>query len=285
LGVSHVAFLGLGSMGAPMARRLLDAGHALHVWNRTPGQDDELIARGAHRAATPAVAARDAEVAITMLADPPALDQVLFGSDGASQAMAPGATLVEMSTVGPAVIRAAAEQLHPVTVLDAPVLGSVPHAEAGTLTILVGGERAAFDRWSDLLEAMGTVRHVGPSGAGATIKLANNASFMSTLVCLGEVLALTDRSGLDPEVVLDAIGMGPLASFVERVRDKVTGQVKRVDFRLALARKDLAIALEEGEGCGLRLTLAQAAAERCDEAIAAGRQDQDNTAVVAEIRS
>ncbi|HET7929737.1 MAG TPA: NAD(P)-dependent oxidoreductase [Actinomycetota bacterium] len=283
--MSHVAFLGLGSMGAPMAGRLLDAGHALHVWNRTPGRDDELVARGAQRAATPAVAARDAEVAITMVADPPALDQVLFGSDGVSETMAPGATLIDMSTVGPTAIRAAAERLHPLAVLDAPVLGSVPHAEAGTLTILVGGEREVFDRCTDLLAAMGTVHYVGPSGAGATIKLANNATFMSTLVCLGEVLALTDRAGFDPEVVLDAIGMGPLASFVDRVRDKVTGRLKRVEFRLALARKDIAIALEEAEGCGLRLTLAQAAAEWCDEAIAAGRQDQDNTAVVAEIRS
>jgi 3-hydroxyisobutyrate dehydrogenase-like beta-hydroxyacid dehydrogenase len=268
-----------------MARRLVDAGHVLHVWNRTPGRDDKLIARGARRAATPAVAARDAEVAITMLADPPALDEVLFGSDGVSETMAPGATLIDMSTVGPTAIRAAAERLHPVAVLDAPVLGSVPHAEAGTLTILVGGEREVLDRCADLLAAMGTVHHVGPSGAGATIKLANNASVMSTLVCLGEVLALTDRAGFDPEVVLEAIGRGPLASFVDRVCDKVTGRLDRVDFRLALARKDLALALEQGEDLGLRLTLARAAAERCDEAIGAGRQDQDNTAVVAEIRS
>jgi 3-hydroxyisobutyrate dehydrogenase-like beta-hydroxyacid dehydrogenase len=283
--VSRVAFLGLGAMGAPMARRLLDSGHELYVWNRTPGRDAELIARGAHPAAIPAQAALDAEVAITMLADPPALDQVLFGAEGISETIAPGATLIDMSTVGPTAIRDAAERLHPVEVLDAPVLGSVPHAEAGTLTILVGGERKVFDRWAELLAMMGTVHHVGPTGAGATIKLANNASFMSALVCLGEVLALTDRAGLDPEAVLDAIGMGPLASFVDRVRDKVTGRVSRVDFRLALARKDLALALEEGQAAGLRLTLPRAAAARCDEAIAAGREDQDNTAVVTEIRS
>jgi 3-hydroxyisobutyrate dehydrogenase len=220
-----------------------------------------------------------------MLADPPALDQVLFGADGVSEALDPNATLIDMSTVGPTAIHDVAERLHPVAVLDAPVLGSVPHAEAGTLTILVGGQREVVDRWADLLAAMGTVYHVGPSGAGATIKLANNASFMSALVCLGEVLALTDRAGLDPEVVLDAIARGPLASFVDRVRDKVTGRVSRVDFRLALARKDLALALAEGEAAGLRLSLPGAAAERCDEAITAGRGDQDNTAVIAEIRS
>jgi len=281
----RVAFLGLGAMGAPMARRLVDAGHDLRVWNRTPGRDGGLIAAGAHCARTPAEAARDAEIVITMLADPPALEQVLFGPDGVSETIAPGSILIDMSTVGPTAIHVAADRLPEVAVLDAPVLGSVPHAEAGTLAILVGGEREVLDRCAELLDAMGTVRHVGPSGAGATVKLANNAAGMSTMACLGEVLALTDRTGLDPEVVLDALAMGPLGSFVDRWRGKVTGQESRVDFTLALARKDLALALHEGERLGLRLTVPQAAAARCDEAIAAGRASEDNTAVVAEIRS
>jgi 3-hydroxyisobutyrate dehydrogenase-like beta-hydroxyacid dehydrogenase len=99
--MKRVAFLGLGAMGAPMAGRLLDAGHDLQVWNRTPGRDDGLIARGARRAATPAEAASGAEVVITMLADPPALEQVLFGPDGVSETIAPGSILIDMSTVGP----------------------------------------------------------------------------------------------------------------------------------------------------------------------------------------
>lgn len=283
--MSLIAFLGLGAMGVPMAGRLVDAGHDLRVWNRTPGRDEELVARGAGRAATPAEAARGAEIVITMLADSPALEQVLFGTDGVSQTIEPTATLVDMSTVGPTAVRAAAVRLHPVGVLDAPVLGSVPHAQAGNLVILVGGERPVLDRCAEVLATMGTVRHLGPPGAGAIVKVANNAAGMSTMVCLGEVLALTDRAGLDPEVVLDAIGMGPLASFVERWQDKLTGGVSRVDFRLTLARKDLALALEEGDAAGVRLTVTEAAAARCDEAIAAGRADEDNTAVVAEIRS
>lgn len=283
--MSRVAFLGLGAMGVPMAGRLIDAGHDLRVWNRTPGRDEGLIARGAHRATTPAEAARGAEVVITMLADPPALEQVLFGPDGVSETIASGSSLIDMSTVGPTAIRAAAARLHPVAVLDAPVLGSVPHAQAGTLAILVGGKREVLDRCAEVLDALGTVRHVGPPGAGAMVKLANNAAGMSTMVCLGEVLALTDRAGLDPEAVLDAIGMGPLGSFVDRWRDKLTSRVSRVDFALALARKDLALALDEARRAGIRLTLPQAAAARCDEAIAAGRANEDNTAVVAEIRS
>jgi 3-hydroxyisobutyrate dehydrogenase len=281
----RVAFLGLGAMGAPMARRLVDAGHDLRVWNRTPGRDEGLVAAGAHRAVTPAGAVRDAEVVITMLADPPALEQVLFGPGGVAETIEPGSILIDMSTVGPTAIRDVVDRMPAVAVLDAPVLGSVPHAEAGTLAILVGGDREILDRCADLLSAMGTVRYVGPSGSGATVKLANNASVMSTMACLGEVLALTDRAGLDPEVVLDALAMGPLGSFVERWRDKLTGRVNRVDFSLSLARKDLALALEEGDVLGLRLTVAEAAVARCDEAIAAGRGSEDNTAVVAEIRS
>lgn len=283
--MTRVAFLGLGAMGAPMAGRLLEAGHDLRAWNRTPGRDEDLVARGAGRAATPAQAADGAEVVITMLADPPALDEVLFGADSVSETIPRGSVLIDMSTVGPTPVRTAADRLDPVAVLDAPVLGSVPHAMAGTLTILVGGDPEVVERCTELLEAMGTVLHVGPAGAGAMVKLANNAAGMSTMACLGEVLALTDRGGLDPEIVLDALAMGPLGSFVDRWRDKVTDRVDRVDFRLTLARKDLALALDEGSRLGLRLTLPEAAAARCDEAIAAGRGSQDNTAVVTEIRS
>ena len=114
-----------------MAGRLLEAGHSLRVWNRTPGRDEALVAAGASRAATPAEAAQGAAVVITMVADPAALEQVLFGPDGAAETIAPDATLIDMSTVGPTAIRAAAEKLAPVAVLDAPVLGSVPHAQGG----------------------------------------------------------------------------------------------------------------------------------------------------------
>ena len=132
---------------------------------------------------------------------------------------------------------------------------------------------------------LGTLLLVGPSGAGATLKLANNAAVMSALVGLGEVLALTDRAGIDPETVLDAMARGPLGSLVERWRDKITGRIDHVDFRLALARKDLGLALDEAGHAGLRLAVPEAATERVDEAIAAGRGEADNTAVVAVVRS
>jgi 3-hydroxyisobutyrate dehydrogenase/2-hydroxy-3-oxopropionate reductase len=270
-------------MGAPMAGRLLDAGHDLAVWNRTPARADALVARGAAAAATPAEAVADAEIVVTMVADPQALREVV---DGIAGSIEPDAVFVEMSTVGPTAIRSVAERLRPVRVLDAPVLGSVPQAEAGSLTILVGGDRDPLARCTDVLEAMGRIVHVGPAGAGATVKLANNAAGMSALVALGEVLSFTDRAGLDPEAVLDAIGMGPLASFVERWRPVVTGSTGgRVDFRLVLARKDLALAADEAQELGVRLRMVREAIAACDEAIAAGLGDEDNTAVARHVRS
>ena len=282
---TRVAFLGLGRMGLPMAARLLDSGHELRVWNRTPGKADELVARGATSEGSAAEAARNAEVVITMLADPPALEEVVFGPDGIADAIDRDAVLVDMSTVGPTAIRSVAERMHPVRVVDAPVLGSVPHAEAGTLSILVGADADSFARCREVLEAMGTVQHLGPPGAGATAKLASNAAVMSTIVSLGEALSLTDRLGANPETVLDAIGSGPLASFVERFRGKLTGDPGRVDFRLALARKDLALAVDEARALGLDLTHLRAAIARCDEAIAAGLGDDDNVAVTRHLRS
>lgn len=282
--MTHVAFLGLGTMGLPMAGRLLDAGHDLRAWNRTPGPADKLATRGATAARTAADAARDAEVVITMLADPRALDDVVFGDDGIASSIGPDAVLIDMSTVGPTVVRTVAERLRPVSVLDAPVFGSVPQAEVGSLVILVGGDEEVLDRCSDVLEGMGRVVHVGPPGAGATVKLANNAAGMSALAALGEVLSLTDRAGLDPNVVLDALAMGPLASFVDRWRDSLTNQPGRVDFRLVLARKDLALALDESQELGLHLQLLRTAIARYDEAVAAGLGDEDITAVIRYLR-
>lgn len=282
--MTRIAFLGLGAMGRPMAARLLDAGHELRVWNRTPGKDAELVAGGAVRAATPAEAVSDAEVAITMLADPAALEAVLFGPDGLASTIRQDATLIDMSTVGPGPIRSAAERLAPVAVLDAPVLGSVPAAEAGSLSILVGGDRDVATRAEPVLRAVGTPMHVGPSGAGALLKLVTNAASISTLVTLGELLALTDRAGLDPGIVLDGLGTGPLASLVERWRERLEGRYEQPDFRLALARKDLGLVRGEAEASGLELSVPALAAARLDAAIESGLGDRDFGAIVEFLR-
>ncbi|MCI0633656.1 MAG: NAD(P)-dependent oxidoreductase [Actinobacteria bacterium] len=282
--MTTVAFLGLGSMGAPMAARLLEAGHDLRVWNRTPGRDEALVSSGAQRAATPADGVRDAQVAITMLADPAALEEVLFGPDGVASATSPTATLIDMSTVGPEPIRSVVARLAPTAVLDAPVLGSVPSAESGRLTILAGGDRAVFERHAELLAVLGSPVHVGPSGVGAALKLVANAATISTLVAVGELLALTDRTGLDQAVVLDGLHLGPLASFIERWRERLEDRYDRPDFRLELARKDLALVLAEAERAGVALTMVETAAARSDEALAAGLGPHDFGAVAGFLR-
>jgi 3-hydroxyisobutyrate dehydrogenase-like beta-hydroxyacid dehydrogenase len=281
--MTAVAVLGLGAMGRAIAQRLLEAGHDLTVWNRTPGRDEELVSAGATRADTPADAVRGAEVVVTMLTDPPALETVLFGPDGAASALPETATLIEMSTVGPTAIASAAERLS-APVLDAPVLGSVPSAEAGRLVILVGGDREVFDRYRELLSLLGTPMHLGPSGSGAWLKLVNNAASIATLVALGELLALTDHAGLATDTVLASLEAGPLASLVERWRPRLMGEDQSSYFRLALARKDLAIVFDEAEREGTELTVAETAAARCDDAIEAGLGDEDFGAIVPFLR-
>ena len=282
--MTAVAVLGLGAMGRAIGARLLDDGHDVSVWNRTPGKDDDLVASGARRAETAAGAVRDVDVVITMVTDPPALEAVLFGPDGAASAIPPEATLIDMSTVGPTEIASVVERLAPVAVLDAPVLGSVPSVEGGTLVILVGGERAVFERRSELLSLLGTPIYVGPSGSGAWLKLVNNAAGTAALVAVGELLGLTDRAEIDLDVALDSLAAGPLASLIERWRPRLTGEDHASYFRLALARKDLALAFDEAERAGTELTVAEAAAARCDEAIGDGLGDEDFGAIVPFLR-
>jgi 3-hydroxyisobutyrate dehydrogenase len=282
--VSAIAVLGLGAMGAAIAAKLRAEGHDLTVWNRTSGRDEELVAGGARRAGTPAEAVEDAEVVITVLTDPPALERVLFGPDGAGHAMAPDATLIDMSTVGPTAIGTVIDRVAPVDVIDAPVLGSVPSVETGSLVILVGGDREVFDRHAGLLGVLGTAMYVGPSGSGAWLKLVNNAASIATLVALGELLAVTDRAGLEAATVLDSLEAGPLASLIVRWRPRLLEQDTSSNFRLALARKDLEIAFEEAARLDRRLTVDETAAARSDEAIEAGLGDEDFGAVVGFLR-
>jgi 3-hydroxyisobutyrate dehydrogenase len=150
--------------------------------------------------------------------------------------------------------------------------------------ILVGGDRAVFDRHNELLSLLGTPIYVGPSGSGAWLKLVNNAAGTAALVAVGELLALTDRAAIDPDVALDSLAAGPLASLIERWRPRLTGEDHASYFRLALARKDLELALDEAERHGIELTVARAAADRGDEAIQAGLGDEDFGAVVPFLR-
>ncbi|MBM0255597.1 NAD(P)-binding domain-containing protein [Micromonospora sp. 4G55] len=195
--MATVAVIGLGGMGSRMAGRLLDAGHDLVVWNRTPQRASDLVARGAVAAGSPAEAARRADLVITMLSGPAALQEVVEGPQGVAAGSTASTTLAEMSTVGPPAVRRLAAMLPDgVGLLDAPVLGSVSEAESGSLRIFVGGPEQLAQQWMPLLGALGSPMHVGPLGAGAAAKLVANSTLFGVLAVLGEALALADGLGL-----------------------------------------------------------------------------------------
>jgi 3-hydroxyisobutyrate dehydrogenase-like beta-hydroxyacid dehydrogenase len=283
--MATLAFCGLGVMGLPMATRLAAAGHRVRVWNRTPGRDGAALAAGAVAAATPAEAARDAECAITMLAGPDSLEEVVLGTDGLAAGLPAGAALIDMSTVGPEAIRSLRERLAGrVAVLDAPVTGSAPHAASGTLRIMVGATAEEFARWRGVLAAMGEPVHVGPPGSGAAVKLVVNSATAALTAMLAEALALADALGVDQGVALDALGASPMGIIVERTREKVESGSYPPAFKLALAAKDLGLAVGLAAEHGLELRLAEAARSRLQAADGAGLGELDFSAVVAHLR-
>jgi 3-hydroxyisobutyrate dehydrogenase-like beta-hydroxyacid dehydrogenase len=282
--MAKLAFLGLGQMGGPMAGRLLDAGHDLAVWNRTAWKADPLVARGARRSDSPAQAADGAEGVFTMLADPEALQEVVTGSAGAATAMGDEATLIDMSTVGPETARALAERLPSgVSMLDAPVLGSVPQAEDGSLKVFVGGPQELFDRWRTVLAALGSPMRLGPLGAGASMKLVVNSTLGALMTGLGEALALADALGLDQERTLDVLADSQIGVTARSKRQRIEDGRYPPNFRLALAAKDLRLVSEAADRAGIDLRLAPAARSWLEEA-AANSADLDYSAVVAHIR-
>jgi 3-hydroxyisobutyrate dehydrogenase-like beta-hydroxyacid dehydrogenase len=281
--MAKIAFCGLGLMGGAMAARLVQAGHAVTVWNRTPGKAQALEERGAARAETPAEAVSGAEAAITMLADPDALEAVVFADHGLAEGMADGSTLIDMSTVGPDAVRHLRERLHRgITLIDAPVLGSAPQAESGELQVFAGGPAEEVDRWRPVLEALGTVLHVGPLGAGAAMKLVTNSTLGALMTALGEALALADALGLDERMVLDVLARSPIGVTVNRKREAIESGAYPPSFKLSLARKDLALVAQAAKGLDLRV--APASGSWLEAADAARLGELDYSAVVAHIR-
>jgi len=249
--VARVAVVGLGAMGSRIARRLLDAGHELTVWNRTREKAEAL---GAPVAASPAEAAARSEAVITMVADPHALMEVTEGPDGVAAGAGEDTTVIEMSTVGPAAIERLAAVLDG-ALLDAPVLGSLSEAESGTLSIFVGGDEAVFKAQRGLLEVLGKPLYVGPSGSGAAAKLVANSTLLTVIGAVGEAVALADALGLSREAAFGVLGRTALADQAERRRPALESGEFPPRFPLRLARKDADLIAE----LGLDLRLVEAA--------------------------
>jgi 3-hydroxyisobutyrate dehydrogenase-like beta-hydroxyacid dehydrogenase len=280
--MSTVAVLGLGAMGSRVARRLLDAGHELVVWNRTPEKAAGLVEAGAIAVATPADAAGRAEAVITMVAGPAALRDVTEGDAGVAAGLDGGPTVIEMSTVGPDAVRRLGSVLgERAGLLDAPVLGSRAEAEAGTLEIFVGGPADLVERWTPLLSALGSPLHVGPLGSGAAAKLVANTTLVGTIGVLGEALALADGLGLAREKAFEVLAATPLGAQAERRRAAIEAGDYPPRFALYLARKDAELVVAAAREAGVDLRLTEAARTWLAASEEAGWGDRDYSAVLA----
>jgi 3-hydroxyisobutyrate dehydrogenase-like beta-hydroxyacid dehydrogenase len=282
--ISKIAFLGLGQMGTPMAARLLQAGHRVTVWDRTPERATLLVERGAVATASPAEAAAGVDVAITMLATPDALEEVVFGDEGLAFGLGLGQIFIDMSTVGPRTVgEVRARVPYGVSMVDAPVRGSVPQATAGSLAIFVGATVDDFERVRPILESLGGVRHVGGPGSGAAMKLVVNATLGASIVAFGEALALAKSLRLDRGPVLDVLAESSIGPAVAAKRAMVEANCYPPSFKLRHAAKDMRLVVEAGEARGLDLREASAARAWLDESAEQGAADLDYAAVVATI--
>jgi 3-hydroxyisobutyrate dehydrogenase len=271
-----------------MAARLTGAGHRVVVWNRSKDKTAPLVRCGAAAASTPAEATANAEVAITMLADAPAVRAVLTGAGGVLAA--PPAALIQMSTVSPAEVSALAELARsggaaPMQLVDAPVLGSVPQAQIGGLRVLVGAPAEAFERWRDLLAVFGEPVRVGPPGSASALKLVLNAAVSPMAALLAESLALADALGLDRGLALDELARSRIGPLVRRKRAAIESGHFTADSRLRLFAKDMRLAVESGRALGLDMRMTAAAAALAETAVAEGFGELDYSVLVARSRA
>jgi len=270
-------------MGGPMAGHLLDAGHEVAVWNRTAAKGDELVARGARRADSPADAARDADVVVTCVSDTPDLVAVVLGDHGVIEGIREGAVLLDCSTVSPSAEKELAEALagKSVEVVDAPLSGGAEGAKNGVCTAFVGGSETAFASAKPILEAFcKTITHLGPTGAGQAAKAVNQIIISGTYASVGEGLAYAEQAGLPMEALVEALSGGAAGSWILTTRSpKYISHEYPAGFRTVLHRKDLGIAIEEGEAVGLELRLTRLVAEWQDALIAAGYGEEDSSAL------
>lgn len=262
--MARIAFLGLGRMGQGMAGRLLDAGHSVTLWNRSPAKAAGLVGRGARLTPTPAEAAREADAVLAMMADDAASDAAWLGGDGALATARRGALAIECSTLShPFLLRLAdTARARGLTFIDCPVTGRPDAAAAGKLTLLVGAEPADLERARPLLAAISEkIRHMGPVGQGTGYKLMINLMGAVQIAALAEGLALCDRLGLDRMAVMEAIADSAAASrqVVYHVRRMAKGDYADPTFTAALRHKDAACGMELARRLGVPARLGETA--------------------------
>jgi len=252
-----VGFIGLGIMGRPMAGHILQAGYPLTVYNRTRPKTEELAAQGAKVVDSPAEVAAVSETIITMVSDSPDVEEVVAGPKGVLEGIRPGSIVIDMSTISPEVERALDQKLRAknCTLVDAPVSGGDVGARNATLAIMAGGAPEAFQRVHPLLEAMGrSITYCGPVGCGQLTKLCNQILVSVNLLAVSEALAFARKSGLDPQVMIEAVKGGAAGSWqLANLGPRIVARDFAPGFMVDLVQKDLRIILASAASVGATL--------------------------------
>ena len=286
--MTRVGFAGLGTMGAAMAANLVRAGFAVTVWNRTPGRAASLVDLGADEAADPAALAAASDIVVVCVSDTPHVEEVLFADRGIAAGARPGSLVIDCSTIAPGATRSFAERLaaRDVGFVDAPVTGGSEGAQKGTLSILVGGADEDVARARPVLEAMGTtITHFGPVGSGQVAKAVNQVVIATGYLAVAEGLVLAMKSGLDPEQVVAALSGGVASSWILANRSgRMIANDYPLGFKVALHRKDLAIALALARELGVSLPGSSLVAALEDSLVGRGHGEEDQSSIARIIR-
>ena len=281
--MSELGYVGLGAMGGRMAERLIAKGHAVTGYNRTQSRAQWLIDRGMRWAKSPRAAAEASDVVFTMIADSSALEAVAYGDDGVVAGLGPGKIWIEMSTVSPAVSRALAEKASDrgAAMLDCPVSGSIVTLQQGKLTMMVGGERAIYERVHPLLLDIGPkATYVGGHGVAVSMKIALNLSIAVQLLAYSEGILLAEKSGIDRTAAVEVFTSSALASPMLQYRGNfVLDLPEEPFFNVKMMQKDMVLALDMGRRLGVPLPTASVANEFLTAARGVGLEDEDCAAV------
>ena len=279
-----IGFVGLGIMGRPMAKNLIEAGHELVLYNRTKEKAEELAGDGATVADTPRAVAESSGIIVTMLPDSPDVEAVVAGDGGLLEGIGEGSLIVDMSTISPVVARELAGKAREkgASMIDAPVSGGDVGAKDGTLSIMVGGSEEDFERARPLFEVMGkTVTHVGDAGAGQVVKACNQIVVGLTIEAVSEALVLGSKAGVEPSKILDVLSGGLAGNKVMEVkRDKFLDHSFDPGFRVELHHKDLGIALAAGREYGVSLPVTAIVDQMLEALKVRGRGDRDHSAIL-----
>lgn len=280
-----LGFIGLGRMGKPMAENLLKAGYQVTVYNRSQGAVDELVSKGAQRAGSPAEVGRDADIVILCLPKPNDVEQIVTGPNGVLEGLQKGGVIVDCSTIDPMTSRKMAEVSAEkgVTFIDAPISGGPPGAQAGTLTIMVGGDKDTFEQIKPILEAMGkNIFYTGPSGNGSVTKMINQLLVGTTTAALAEAFVLGTKAGMNPQLLYDVLSTGFADSRMLRrhVPDFYLKRNWEPGFSIDMLLKDMTLAAGLGDQNNVSTPMLDRAIERFKEAQAADLGSSDMSGVI-----